>query len=66
MARISINNGHTYCTAAEALEAYGLNTLVAYMDDATREQVHAEIAPCTDEQFLIRYLEITSDDLVIG
>ena len=28
------------------------------MDDDIREQVHGELAPCTPEEFLKRYLEL--------
>lgn len=31
---------------------------VSMMDDEIREQVHAELAPCTDEEFLTRYQEL--------
>lgn len=31
--------------------------IVNYMNDEVREQVHAELAPCTKRQFLARYLE---------
>lgn len=31
---------------------------VAMMDDEIREQVHAEMAPCPDEDFLQRYQEL--------
>lgn len=31
---------------------------VALMDEEIREQVHAELAPCTDEEFLERYQEL--------
>lgn len=34
-----------------------LDTIATYMDDDAREQVHAE-APCTSEEFLIRYCEL--------
>ena len=49
------------------LETYGshpeyLNTFwvaaVNLMDDDIREQVHRELAPCTNEEFLSRYLEL--------
>ncbi len=66
MAGISINNGHSYCTPEEALERHSIDTLANYMDDDTREAVHAELAPCTDLEFLTRYLEIAPDDLIIG
>lgn len=31
---------------------------VTMMDDEIREQVHAELAPCADEEFLTRYQEL--------
>lgn len=37
----------------QEFEAY-----VMLMDDDLREQVHAELAPCTDEEFLTRYQEL--------
>lgn len=33
-------------------------TYVMLMDDELREQVHAELAPCTDDEFLKRYQEL--------
>ena len=66
MARISINNGTTYTTPAEALEEISLDTMAEYMDDDTREAVHNELAPCSDLEFLTRYLEIAPGDLIIG
>lgn len=33
-------------------------SIVMLMDDEIRERVHAEMAPCTDEEFLERYLEL--------
>ena len=66
MKEISINNGHSFCEPAEALEEISLDTMLNYMDDDTREAVHNEISPCTDAEFLTRYLELAPDDLVIG
>jgi hypothetical protein len=66
MAQISIDNGHSYVTASEALETISLDTMLNYMDDDTREAVHNELAPCTDAEFLTRYLEFATDDLIIG
>lgn len=66
MAQISIDNGHSYVTASEALETISLDTMTNYMDDDTREAVHNELAPCTDVEFLTRYLEFAADDLIIG
>lgn len=31
------------------------------MNDDIREAVHAELAPCTNEEFLERYLELDPD-----
>ncbi len=66
MVRISIDNGNSYITPAETLDQMSLDTIVNYMDDDTREAVHAEIAPCTDLEFLTRYLDLAKYDLVIG
>ena len=66
MKRIGVNNGATYTTPAAALEEISLDTMAEYMDDDTREAVHNELAPCTDLEFLERYLEIAPDDLIIG
>ena len=35
-----------------------MNTIGSYMDDEIREDVYAELAPCTSEEFLTRYLEL--------
>ena len=32
--------------------------VIGLMDDDIREQVHRELAPCTSEEFLSRYLEL--------
>lgn len=66
MARISIDNGATYTTAADALETIGIDTIAEYMDDDIREEVHDQIAPCTEEEFLEKYLEMAEGDLIIG
>ena len=66
MKQISIDNGATYVTPAEALEVVSIDTIAEYMDNDTRETVHNELAPCSDVEFLTRYLEIAPDDLIIG
>ena len=49
------------------------DTVASYMDDDIREELHVELCPCSNEEFLARYLErdpdfikileeITSDD----
>lgn len=65
-ARISVDNGHSFVEPAEALESVGMDVIVNLMDDTIRGKVHAELAPCTDEEFLVRYLELADDDLIIG
>lgn len=32
--------------------------IASYMDDEIREQVHTELAPCSHEEFIKRYLEL--------
>lgn len=64
--RVSVDNGVHFCSVMEALKKHDMDTLAYYMDDGTREQVHNELAPCTDEEFLERYLELAPWDLIIG
>lgn len=35
--------------------------IASYMDDDIREQVHVELAPCTNDEFIKRYLELDPD-----
>jgi len=68
--RISLDNGNTFLTAGEAIpEILSRNLwddVVNMMDDGARETVSAELAPCTEEEFLTRYLEIAPENLIIG
>lgn len=66
MAYISINNDRSSCTPAEAIAAVGMDEIASWMDDETREAVHADLAPCTDEAFLTEYLRRAPYDLIIG
>lgn len=45
-----------------------MDAIALYMDDDIREQVHAELAPCTNDQFLSRYLELDPgfEDLLVS
>lgn len=67
---ISLDNGNSYMSAEEAMpiiEEQSLwDAVVEAMNDNAREAVHSEIAPCTNLQFLCRYLEVAPYDLVIG
>lgn len=40
---------------------YYWNAIANLMDDEKREQVHFELAPCTNEEFLKRYMELDKD-----
>jgi len=63
---ISLNNGHSYVTPAEAIKDEDWDVIAHYMDDEIRNRVHNEFAPCSKYRFLTRYLELASEDLIIG
>ncbi len=44
-------------TAREIIEDGLYNVAVNMMDDEIREELHRELAPCTDEEFLKAYME---------
>ncbi len=72
---ISLDNGASFMTAAEAMQEiernkqeYGIDlwdAIVSAMDDEIREKVHAEM-PETELEFLQIYLKEANDDLIIG
>lgn len=66
---ISLDNGHTYLTAAEAMPEITVRnlweTVVELMDDDTRETVASE-GHDDEGSFLARYLELAPADLIIG
>lgn len=72
MAKISLNNGVTFKSYNDLdiddidTILVGWDNIVSYMDDETREQVHGELAPCDNLDFLKRYLKIAKTDLIIG
>ncbi|AMQ66671.1 hypothetical protein FDG96_gp12 [Bacillus phage Mgbh1] len=66
MGKISIDNGYSYVTPAEALRGVEWEVIVHYMDDDIRETVHAQLAPCTNLAFLTKYLELSETPLIIG
>lgn len=70
MAQISLDNGHSFMTAVEAmpeiLERNRWNVVINYMDRALEEDLNAEMAPCTELEFLTAYLARAEQDLVIG
>lgn len=66
MAKISIDNGNSFVTAEEAINGIDWEEIVSWMDDDIREQVHSELAPCSNLEFLERYLELADRDIIIG
>lgn len=68
MKNISINNGASYCTIKEALEAVGMDEIVSMMDDDVREEVANEWQGDEDdhEGFIAEYLRRAPEDLIIG
>lgn len=66
MKNISIDNGMTFVEPAEAIEQCDWDVIVMMMDDDTRENVSYELAPCTNLEFLARYLELAPFDLIVG
>lgn len=67
--KISLDNGRTFVSAHDAMpEILRLNlwdAIVNLMDDEVRERVHA-FAPCDEGEFLIKYLELAEENLVLG
>ena len=68
MKKISLDNGQTYMDAHEAIGEIMANdlwnTVARFMDSDTREAVHADLAPCTEEEFLSEYLLRAPCDLI--
>lgn len=44
-------------TAREIIEAGLFETAVNMMDDEIREELHSELAPCSEVEFLETYME---------
>lgn len=63
---ISIDNGWTFVEPEVAISNMRWEVIAHSMEDEAREQVHSELAPCTNIEFLNRYLEVAQYDLVIG
>lgn len=67
--QISLDNGHTFMDASEAMEEINTRNLwdvvVNLMDDDTREAVDYD-GYDTEEAFLAAYLDRADDDLIIG
>lgn len=68
MKNISINNGNTYCTIKEALEAVGMDEIASMMDEEVREELANEWQGDEDDYagFIAEYLKRAPEDLIIG
>lgn len=69
MSRLSLDNGLNFFDPKDLSDLEigpYWDALVEMMDDDIRERVHYELAPCTDEDYLRRYLELAKDDLMLG
>ena len=44
-------------TAQEIIKQGLFDAAVNLMDDELREEIHAELSPCTEEEFLTEYLK---------
>ena len=72
MVKISLNNGCSFKSyndlSVDDIDYINedWDNIVSYMDDDVREEVHSELAPCNELDFLKRYLEIAKADLIIG
>lgn len=58
MMKISIDNGNSFVSSEEAIAKKDWEVIVIFMDDELREEIHSELAPCTELDFLTRYLEL--------
>lgn len=63
---ISIDNGLTFVEPEVAISKMRWEIIAHSMEDEAREQVHGELAPCLEVEFLHRYLEVAKHDLIIG
>jgi len=66
---ISLNNGNKFFDAGNLTDEQIDNNwdqIVMFMDPDTREDVNTELAPCSNRSFLRRYLELATEDLIIG
>ena len=44
---------------------YDWDTIASYMDDDIREQIHGELAPCTEKVFWERYIELDPENEIL-
>lgn len=73
-ARLSIDNGCTFVQVYELPDegdffpqcGVSWDAVVAIMDDDIREEVHRDLTPCTELEFLKEYLKRAKEDLIVG
>lgn len=51
----------SYEEETDSIDQELMDTIAIHMNDEIRERVHLELAPCSPEKFLKRYLELDSD-----
>lgn len=51
-----LKNGENFVVDQEMMDRIAI-----YMDDELREKVNFELAPCTPDEFLSRYIELDPD-----
>ena len=66
MARISIDNGAHFVEPDEAIKNVPWEVICNFMYSEIANEVSEELAPCSELEFLKRYLELSPDDLIIG
>lgn len=64
--RCSADNGLRFCTPEELIAAHEWETIEDALEFFAREKTHSELAPCSNLEFLRRYLDIAPCDLIIG
>ena len=64
--RISIDNGVSFVDLETAVRSVDWCVISNAMDDDILEHVHQMLAPCSEIEFLDRYLRLSPDDLIIG
>ena len=65
-AKISVDNGNSFVTAAEAIEAVGFDVIRGFMNDWKVGMLVVNETPDTDVELLELYLKFEEEDLIIG
>lgn len=70
---VSFDNGNNLVRPEELIQYLSVpncpitwETVVSFMDEDLIEKVNSELAPCSELEFLTRYLELSKENLIIG